>query len=272
MFFGFSRKFGNRFRNKNRNRNRKKKFTARKMGSRRGSNNNNNNNNVKFKIEEIDTPSTPTPRVKTIKTDSTSPIILSGTDTHTPTISRSSSRSRSRSRSSSRSRTTSRSSSGSNTKFKRDIQMRTPTPYHSSDSESKSSSMTTVKSLNSSGDIILFFMDMLTTVKLYHWKTMNYATHKATDELYDDLNKYVDEFVEVLLGYKGGVRAKLPRTQVTLHDCNSIEEFKKKIDGYKNVLIGFTSRFDGKKNSDLLNIRDEILATLNKSLYVMSFK
>jgi DNA-binding ferritin-like protein len=113
---------------------------------------------------------------------------------------------------------------------------------------------------------------MLTTVKLYHWKTMNYATHKATDELYDDLNKYVDEFVEVLLGHKGGVRAKLPRTQVTLHDCNSIEEFKKKIDGYKNVLIGFTSRFDGKKNSDLLNIRDEILATLNKSLYVMSFK
>jgi DNA-binding ferritin-like protein len=152
--------------------------------------------------------------------------------------------------------------------------MRTPTPYHYSNPVSvvPVSKSTNPKSLNSSGDIILFFMDMLTTVKLYHWKTMNYATHKATDELYDDLNKYVDEFVEVLLGYKGGVRAKLPRTQVTLHDCNSIEEFKKKIDGYKNVLIGFTSRFDGKKNSDLLNIRDEILATLNKSLYVMSFK
>jgi DNA-binding ferritin-like protein len=152
--------------------------------------------------------------------------------------------------------------------------MRTPTPYHHSTPTPISvvSKSTKLKSLNSSGDIILFFMDMLTTVKLYHWKTMNYATHKATDELYDDLNKYVDEFVEVLLGYKGGVRAKLPRTQVTLHDCNSIEEFKKKIDGYKNVLIGFTSRFDGKKNSDLLNIRDEILATLNKSLYVMSFK
>jgi DNA-binding ferritin-like protein len=154
--------------------------------------------------------------------------------------------------------------------------MRTPTPYHHSTPTPISavtvSKSTQPKSLNSSGDIILFFMDMLTTVKLYHWKTMNYATHKATDELYDDLNKYVDEFVEVLLGHKGGVRAKLPRTQVTLHDCNSIEEFKKKIDGYKNVLIGFTSRFDGKKNSDLLNIRDEILATLNKSLYVMSFK
>jgi DNA-binding ferritin-like protein len=271
MFFGFSRKFGNRIRNKNRNRNRKKKFTTRKKGnSSNNNNNNNNNNNVKFKIEEIDTPLTPTPRVKTIKTDSTSPIILSDTRTisrsHSPTRIRSSSN---RSRTTSRS---SRSSSGSNTKSKRDVQMRTPTPYHSSDSESKSTSMSTVKSLNSSGDIILFFMDMLTTVKLYHWKTMNYATHKATDELYDDLNKYVDEFVEVLLGYKGGVRAKLPRTQVTLHDCNSIEEFKKKIDGYKNVLIGFTSRFDGKKNSDLLNIRDEILATLNKSLYVMSFK
>ena len=262
MFFGFSRKFGNRIRNKNRNRNRKKKITASKRGSR--SNNSNNHNNVKFKIEEIDTPSSP--RVKTIKTDSTSPIIL--TDTRTS--------SRSRSRTSSR--ITSR-STGSKTKSKRDVQMRTPTPYHYSTPMpisvvpvSKSSKSSKVNSLNSSGDIILFFMDMLTTVKLYHWKTMNYATHKATDELYDDLNKYIDEFVEVLLGYKGGVRAKLPRTHVTLHDCNSIEEFKKKIDGYKNVLIGFTSRFDSKKNSDLLSIRDEILATLNKSLYVMSFK
>ena len=257
MFFGFSRKFRNR--NKNRNRNRKKKFTTRKKGNSNSSNN--NNNNVKFKIEEIDTPpsqsrsqrsspSRSSNRVKVIETESNSPIILSDT--------RSMSRSRSRSQRSIR---------------KRDIQMRTPTPYHHSTPTPISVvSVSKPKSLNSSGDIILFFMDMLTTVKLYHWKTMNYATHKATDELYDDLNKYVDEFVEVLLGYKGGVRAKLPRTQVTLHDCNSIEEFKKKIDGYKNVLIGFTSRFDGKKNSDLLNIRDEILATLNKSLYVMSFK
>ena len=262
MFFGFSRKFRNR--NKNRNRNRKKKFTTRKKMN--SSNSSNNNNNVKFKIEEIDTPpsqsrsqrsspSRSSNRVKVIETESKSPIILSDTRSH------SLSRSRSRSQRSIK---------------KRDIQMRTPTPYHHSTPTPISvvpvSKSTKPKSLNSSGDIILFFMDMLTTVKLYHWKTMNYATHKATDELYDDLNKYVDEFVEVLLGYKGGVRAKLPRTQVTLHDCNSIEEFKKKIDGYKNVLIGFTSRFDGKKNSDLLNIRDEILATLNKSLYVMSFK
>lgn len=251
MFFGFSRKFGNR--NKNRNRNRKKKFTTRKK-----MNSSNNNNNVKFKIEEIDTPPSQSRsrrrpssnRVKVIETESNSPIILSDT------------------------RSLSRSRSQRSIK-KRDVQMRTPTPYHHSTPPPISvpvSKSTKPKSLNSSGDIILFFMDMLTTVKLYHWKTMNYATHKATDELYDDLNKYVDEFVEVLLGYKGGVRAKLPRTQVTLRDCNSIEEFKKKIDGYKNVLIGFTSRFDGKKNSDLLNIRDEILATLNKSLYVMSFK
>ena len=256
MFFGFSRKFRNR--NKNRNRNRKKKFTTRKKG--------NSSNNVKFKIEEIDTPPSQSRsrsrsqrpssnRVKVIETESNSPIILSDTNTQ------------SRSRSQSRSQRSIKN---------RNIQMRTPTPYHYSTPTPISvvsvSKSTKPKSLNSSGDIILFFMDMLTTVKLYHWKTMNYATHKATDELYDDLNKYVDEFVEVLLGYKGGVRAKLPRTQVTLHDCNSIEEFKKKIDGYKNVLIGFTSRFDGKKNSDLLNIRDEILATLNKSIYVMSFK
>jgi hypothetical protein len=248
MFFGFSRK--------RRNRNRKKQ----KNGKNRVTYKNKKGpNNIKFNVEELDTPPSPSRlSIKTIETDSLSPIILSN--------SRSNTRSRNiRSSSSSMSR----SSSSSSSSRRRKIQMRTPTPYYRNESHSSSKSS---PSLNSSGDIILFFMDMLTTVKLYHWKTFNYATHKATDELYEDLNKYVDEFVEVMIGHKGGVRASLPRSNVKIHDCNSPDEFKRKIEEYKRVLIGFTSRFEGTKNSDLLNIRDEILASLNKTVYLLSFK
>ena len=49
-------------------------------------------------------------------------------------------------------------------------------------------------------EIITMFLKMLNTVKLYHWRTHSYATHEATDGLYADLNKYVDEFVEVMMG------------------------------------------------------------------------
>ena len=48
--------------------------------------------------------------------------------------------------------------------------------------------------------IVPTFLHMLNTVKLYHWKTTSFSTHKATDELYGTLNEQLDKFVEVMLG------------------------------------------------------------------------
>jgi DNA-binding ferritin-like protein len=138
-------------------------------------------------------------------------------------------------------------------------------------SNSKSKPKSSIK-INSPGEMILFFMGMLNTVKLYHWKTFSFATHKATDELYEDLNKYVDEFVEVMLGYHGGIRAKLPHTNMKMNDFNTPEQFKHKLDEYKKTLISYTQKLDPVQNSDLLNIRDEILASLNKTVYFLSFR
>ena len=52
-------------------------------------------------------------------------------------------------------------------------------------------------------EITIVFLEMLLMVKLYHWKTTSYATHKATDELYESLNGRVDEFVETMFGKTG---------------------------------------------------------------------
>ena len=52
--------------------------------------------------------------------------------------------------------------------------------------------------------IVTMFLQMLNTVKLYHWKTSSYAQHKATDELYTNLNLNIDTFVEIMLGKTGG--------------------------------------------------------------------
>ena len=49
-------------------------------------------------------------------------------------------------------------------------------------------------------EITVVFLEMLLMIKLYHWKTTSYATHKATDELYSKLNENIDSFIEVLLG------------------------------------------------------------------------
>ena len=121
--------------------------------------------------------------------------------------------------------------------------------------------------------ILLKFINMLNTVKLYHWKTRSYATHKATDGLYDSLNDHIDKFVEVLLG-KSGDRVNLTGTRsIQLKDFTSIDQMKREINDYKSYLVGLNNNPGLKtmSNSDLYNIRDEILGDLNQFLYLLTF-
>ena len=123
-------------------------------------------------------------------------------------------------------------------------------------------------------EIIITFLQMLNNVKLYHWKTHSFATHKATDDLYSKLNENIDSFVEVLLG-KYGDRANLSDVKsIQIRDFSTQEQFKKQINYYKEYLISLDSNRVMKMmaNSDLYNIRDEMMANLNQLLYLLTFK
>jgi DNA-binding ferritin-like protein len=117
-----------------------------------------------------------------------------------------------------------------------------------------------------SSDLVPTFLNMLNTVKLYHWKTTSYSTHKATDKLYSDLNDAVDKFIETYLGTheRSGVIYPLS-LKISIYNDNS--DFKKQIEKYKPFLTQMSS---SKYGPDLLNIRDEILGILNQFLYLLS--
>ena len=51
-----------------------------------------------------------------------------------------------------------------------------------------------------STEVTKFMLELLMTVKLYHWNTKSYSTHKATDDLYSSLNDNIDKFIEVYMG------------------------------------------------------------------------
>ena len=122
--------------------------------------------------------------------------------------------------------------------------------------------------------IIVKFLEILNVVKIYHWKTRSYATHKATDELYERLNENIDKFVEVLLGKNEG-RVNLMKVEsIPIEDFDDINFFKKKINSYKTFLIGLNKKksFDANIDSDLFSIRDDILANFNQFLYLLTFK
>ena len=118
--------------------------------------------------------------------------------------------------------------------------------------------------------LVSMFLSMLNIVKLYHWKTQSYSQHKATDELYSKLNDHIDSFVEVMLG-KDQSRVQFTPTFVPVTDFNNTEEFKKCIRQYREALTQLNRSFDPVQDSDLLNIRDEILGDLNQFLYLLSF-
>ena len=138
------------------------------------------------------------------------------------------------------------------------------------------SSVSSVSSIGSfQKQITIMFLEMLMMVKLFHWKTHSYATHKATDELYDSLNGNMDKFIEILLGKTGSRIDLMSNKSISLYDLDSQEKLKTKIDAFKSYLVNLNNNnvlTTTMSNSDLFNVRDEILGDLNKFLYLLSFK
>tara|TARA_B100000513_G_scaffold195670_1_gene126926 strand:- start:1797 stop:2243 length:447 start_codon:yes stop_codon:yes gene_type:complete len=118
--------------------------------------------------------------------------------------------------------------------------------------------------------VVNTFIEMINLVKLYHWKTKSYAKHQATDELFEKLNKHTDQFVEVLIG-KDEKRIKKMNKCINVLQAENDKEFKSKVYKFREFLTNMNDYFHAKKDSDLLSIRDEILADINQFLYLMTF-
>lgn len=124
--------------------------------------------------------------------------------------------------------------------------------------------MSKIHEKNVQENILKKMLEMLNTVKLYHWYTFSLSMHLATDELYKTLNDNIDHFIEQMVG-KTGYKAKK-----ICFGCNRIlskKSFCRIIDGYKTYMMDLNFVFDSRQDSDLITIRDEILGSLNQLLY-----
>ena len=111
--------------------------------------------------------------------------------------------------------------------------------------------------------IVATLTDMLHVVKLHHWRTHDYSVHKATDNLHEALSEQVDSFVEKLLGSKH-TRSNL--TSLRMRSYNTLPALKRRVEYYKRYLKGMPASL----GTDLLNIRDELLGSLNQFSYMLS--
>jgi hypothetical protein len=120
-----------------------------------------------------------------------------------------------------------------------------------------------------SGADTQFFFTMREQIKLYHWQTKVYSRHKATDGVIEALDTSIDKYVEVYMGKYG--RMKMNSSNSTVHVSNlsekSIVKFIHKCINYlQTTLVKKLKEGD----SDLMNIRDEMLAELNQLLYLFT--
>jgi len=122
-------------------------------------------------------------------------------------------------------------------------------------------------------EITIVFFEVLLMIKAYHWKTHSYATHKATDELYSKFNEDMDKFIEVLLGKTGSRIDLMNHKTIRLLDLPSQDLLKREIEAFKGYLVSLNDNkaLQSMSNSDLYNIRDEILGDLNQFLYLLTF-
>jgi hypothetical protein len=118
---------------------------------------------------------------------------------------------------------------------------------------------------------IHFFFTMREQIKLYHWQTHSFARHKATDDVVKELDELIDEFVEVWMGKYG--RPTMTKGTATISVKNMSEttaiRFVKHCLDY--IQGDLTKSLKG-DDTDLANLRDEMLGNLHKLLYLFTLK
>jgi len=117
--------------------------------------------------------------------------------------------------------------------------------------------------------LIVPFITLQEQLRVFHWQSNTYGQHKAFGKAYDHLGDLIDSFVEVYSGKYGKPKAKL---KYNFSLSNFEEGYVEFIDSGLSFLDSLEEDLDLAKDSDLLNIRDEMKAVLNRLKYLLTLK
>lgn len=112
--------------------------------------------------------------------------------------------------------------------------------------------------------ICKFFLTHQVVLKLYHFQTNLYGSHKASDSYLEKFNELFDKYMEVLQG--GQKRLKMNACE--LHICQAFD------DNIVDIMRGFIHhlcKLDCDR-SELNNIKDEMKANAEQFLYLLTFR
>ena len=120
-----------------------------------------------------------------------------------------------------------------------------------------------------SAEIVTLMLTLRNQIKIYHWQTMKYPRHKATDDLIDKLDDNIDKFVEVYMGKYGRLDFKGKTASIKIHNFHD-KEGPEYLQSAVHWLSTKLPKYLKNTDTDLLNIRDEILADMNQARYLFT--
>ena len=123
-------------------------------------------------------------------------------------------------------------------------------------------------------NFITNFFTMHNQFKVYHLQTQkkvgSFAQHQAFGTAYDELTEKIDDFIEIYQGKNGVIMGK---NGFNINLKNLDDNPNVFIDEFINYLtVHVTDALDPKADTDLLNIRDEMLGILNQTKYRLMMK
>lgn len=119
-------------------------------------------------------------------------------------------------------------------------------------------------------EIILNLVQIQNQFRFLHWQTMSEAKHRIYGEIYDTLGDLIDKFAEACMGKHGRIELD-PDFTLDFKDITNVN-IQEYVDEITDFLVSITDFYDDKYDTDLLNIRDEMLLSVNKLKYLLTFK
>jgi len=119
-------------------------------------------------------------------------------------------------------------------------------------------------------ELVLKLVQIQLQFKFLHWQTFGDAKHRAYGEIYDSLGDLIDKFTEIMMGKYGRVDFD-PEFSLMFQDIKSLS-VQNFMDGITEFLVGMTDQLDSRYDTDLLNLRDEMLGDINQLKYLLTLK
>jgi len=118
---------------------------------------------------------------------------------------------------------------------------------------------------------ILNLIKFQNQLRILHWQTDSYARHKAFGKTYEELDESIDQLVEVYSGKYHKLVLK-PGTSIELLNTEDldVDSVLKEVCEYLSTTA--VQELNPEKDTEILNIRDEILALVDRLRYLLTLK